>query len=386
MNSVSAFEFTDDHRVALVNLEGAYDAWLQARRMVAALDFNFQVKRQEKAGGGAPYAYLYRMTDSKNGYSLGPWTKGEALDQLRERHLALKTEAVAVENERWAVLEGMGRQYKALRFGQIASEAALILRRMDTYGFIGNKYMIVGTNAMPVYEIEAGARFASDVQTTKDFDLAWLAGNMSLFAQSGKPLPWNPATLLGLAEGDPLLDHLNQPPKSLRALLKEIDSTYTLNTERRFQIRNRAGYEVEVLLAPSLVDQFPRTEELSPIMNMEEQDWLLLGKQVQHVVAGRDGTPARVIAPDPRYFALQKIWLSHQEKRDPLKRPKDFAQGVRVMDAVKLYMPHYPIDDEFIQTLPRPLMPHFESWKKMHETKVANGSFHQTSKVGYSNR
>ena len=92
-------------------------------------------------------------------------------------------------------------------------------------------------------------------------------------------------------------------------MLKRLDETYTLNTERSFQMRNRAGYEVEVLVSKSLSKAFPRSERFVPIA-MEEQDWLLLGTPVSHVVAGRDGLPARIIAPDPRYFGLQKLWLS----------------------------------------------------------------------------
>ena len=33
---------------------------------------------------------------------------------------------------------------------------------------------------------------------------------------------------------------------------------------------------------------------------MTEQEWLLLGRPVDHVIGCRDGSPARIIAPDPR--------------------------------------------------------------------------------------
>lgn len=356
-----AFEFTDSHRVAVSNLELAYDAWLAAARAAAALDFVFQVKRQTYKD--TTYDYLYRMTDTAKGlgHSLGRVTP--ELDALRARHEAMKQTALADEAARYAQVQAECRQYRALRLGLISSEAAAILRLMDVYGFTGHRFMVVGTNAMAAYENEAGARFAVDVEATKDFDMTWSGGKVTLFAGAAPPTPWDPAALLGLASGDPLLEHLNARPKSLRALLKRLDDTYTLNTERPFQIRNRAGYEVEVLLAKSHTRDFPRSEELSPIP-LPEQDWLLEGKQIVRCVVGRDATPARIVAPDPRWFGLQKLWLSNKPARDALKKPKDRRQGTLVLDAVQQYMPHFPLDAEFIATLPTPLEPLYREWKK----------------------
>jgi hypothetical protein len=241
---------------------------------------------------------------------------------------------------------------------------------MDVYGFIGNRFMVVGTNAMAIYEVEANVRFAADVEATEDFDMTWSAGTITLFAGVPPPSPWNPAALLGLADDDPLLPHLNVPPESLRALLKRLDPTYTKNSERPFQIRNARGYEVEVLLAKKLTGEFPREEELAPIP-FEEQDWLLEGNQVVHTIAGRDNTPARVIAPDPRWFGLQKLWLAEKPERNVLKKPKDQRQGLLVLDAVRDYMPHFPLDAAFAAALPAKLLPHFRRWEQHYAATAA---------------
>ena len=280
----------------------------------------------------------------------------------------LKTAALSEESGRLARLENLCRQYRALRIGRnvrlgaIASEAAEILRMMDVYGFLGHRYMVVGTNAMPVYEIEANARFAEGVDATEDFDMTWTSGKLDL--QAGAPAPgWDAARATGLGATDELSQYLNSAPGSLRELLKRLDATYTKNTERTFQLRNRAGYEVEVLLAKSIAHEYPRSEQLSPIP-LEEQDWLLLGQQVSHVIVGRDGTAAKVIAPDPRYFALQKLWLSEKPSRLATKRPKDFNQGNLVLDAVRDCMPQFPLDDGFYERLPKPLKKYFIAWSK----------------------
>jgi len=366
----SAFEFTDAHRVVLVNLAQAYDAWLEAARRAAALDFVLQVKRQSYKEEA--YEYLYRMTDAGKGLgnSLGRLTP--ELAALRARHQQMKEAALAEEKSRYERTLLECRQYRALRLGTIASEAARILRVMDVYGFTGNRYMVVGTNAMAVYEAEAGARFAADVEATEDFDMTWSAGKITLFAGVPPPSPWDPAALLGLEPDDPLLPLLNQPPKSLRALLKLIDATYTKNSERPFQIRNAKGYEVEVLLAKKLVREFPREEELAPIP-FEEQDWLLEGHQIVHAISARDNTPARVIAPDPRWFGLQKLWLAEKPQRNALKKPKDHRQGLLVLDAVREYMPHYPLDAAFAAVLPGALAPHFDAWERRPVAARAGG-------------
>jgi hypothetical protein len=48
-------------------------------------------------------------------------------------------------------------------------------------------------------------------------------------------------------------------------VLKRVDSTYTVNTECSFQVRNASGYEVELLLPMSLAGTLPRNETLFPI-------------------------------------------------------------------------------------------------------------------------
>lgn len=144
-------------------------------------------------------------------------------------------------------------------------------------------------------------------------------------------------------------------------MLKAVDSTFTINTERPFQARNSKAYEVEILAAPSRVETMGRTDRPMPVA-LPEQEWLLPGRPVDHVVVCRDGAPARIVAPDPRWFALQKLWMSRQAKRNPLKRPKDRAQGIALLDTVDLTMPQYPLDTEFAESLPSELAPLFAEW------------------------
>ena len=81
-----------------------------------------------------------------------------------------------------------------------------------------------------------------------------------------------------------------------------------------------------------------------------------MGTPVQQLLVDFSGWPVLVTAPDPRYFALHKLWLSKLPKRIRQgKAPKDAAQGKILLNATREFMPHYPIDGEFIQSLPNAL-------------------------------
>lgn len=70
------------------------------------------------------------------------------------------------------------------------------------------------------------------------------------------------------------------------------------------------------------------------------------------VVIGHDGMPAPMIAPDPRAFAVYKLWLSKQPDREPAKMPRDRAQALAVTDLIKARFPHLPLDEDAMRMFP----------------------------------
>jgi hypothetical protein len=198
----------------------------------------------------------------------------------------------------------------------------------------------VGTNAVVAYSIEAGGLLQLPDETY-DFDLTWAAAE-----REGTELLWN--------------------------LLKAVDPTFTVNTERTFQARNAKAYEIEILAAPSRAATMFRTDRPQPVP-LPEQEWLLLGKPIEHIVGCRDNKPARIIVPDPRYFALQKLWLAKQAKRNPLKRPKDDRQGRVLLTAVSEAMPQYPIDRSFETSLPAELAELLREWRQTGPSSRTEG-------------
>ena len=323
--------FSDEQSRLLVNLRQRYEVWMAAERALAALPYDL---RRKTVGGRA---YLYEIFDrGGNGRSLGP------MDDARDAQFdAYHTEKDALKSRikglRPALAESAAL-YRALRLPLLSSDAGPILRECDRRGLLGSHLYVVGTNAIAAYMVEANARFALPDET-EDFDLAWVAAEAAQ-----ERLVWD--------------------------MLKAVDATFTINSERDFQARNAKAYEVELLVAPSRAATLGGSDRPKPVP-LPEQEWLLLGRPVDHVIGCRDGSPARIIAPDPRWFALHKLWMADQDKRNPLKRPKDRAQGLALLDAVAQAMPHYPLGADFAAELPKELAPYYTAWADQRGGAVA---------------
>jgi hypothetical protein len=350
MPKPSVYEIDDEGRRLLVNLQQHYEEWTDAQR--ASMQYA-RGRLTWKTVSGRDY--LYRIVDSRgNGRSLGARSEEteRQFDEWVQTEDIRRTAADRTEQLNRLVMRD-AQIYKALRLPRISSEAAEILRALDQNQILGQSVMVVGTTAIAAYEIEASWRFAAaasssgeSLDTTQDFDLTWVRdADRETLTTVGK-------STAGILE-----------------ILKQIDSTYTVNTERHFQARNAAGYEVELLLPRSLEKSVPANEALSPVP-LEEQDWLLGGTRVDHVVVGFDGKPARIIAPDPRLFALHKLWLAEKPGRSVNKIKKDRAQGNALLRTIVDLMPHYPLDEQFTDALAPSLRTHLDRWKSMNKISV----------------
>jgi len=317
--------FSAEQERALINMRQRYEVWIEAIRDLAALPYDL---RRKKVGG---YEYLYQIHDrGGNGTSLGPWDT-EKQDQFERYREAKDSAKQRISGARQA-LDESSRIARALRLPLLSSDAGPILREADKRGLLGSHLLVVGTNAMAAYALEAAGTFNNVPDETEDFDLAWAAK-----AQEAEAVVWE--------------------------MLKSVDPTFTVNTERDFQARNAKAYEVELLIAPSRLHTLSPKDRPKPVP-LPEQEWLLLGRRVDQVVPCRDGSPARIVAPDPRWFALHKLWLGAQAKRNPLKRRKDTLQGTVLLNAVREAMPHYTLGPDFTTQIPDELVPHWQKWRE----------------------
>lgn len=317
-------QFSDEQARVIVNLEQTYQVWMEAMRTLNDMPYNMRIK--EVSGR----EYLYEVTDRRGAMkSKGPLDeeKQAEFDEYKAEKAELKLRLAGSKN----ALKEQASLYRALRLPMLPAEAGKILREADRLRYLGDQAMVVGTNALIAYALEANGFIRDAPDTTLDFDMA-LTG---IDANEDRPTLWK--------------------------VLKEADMTYSVNTERPFQARNAKAYEVEILSAPSRIGGQVLQDRPRPIP-LPEQEWLLNGRRVDRVVGVRDGEAARMVVPDPRWFALQKLWMAEKPERDPQKKPKDRKQGIALLDAVWLTMRHYPLDDTFYDDLPDVLKPHLERW------------------------
>ena len=74
------------------------------------------------------------------------------------------------------------------------------------------------------------------------------------------------------------------------------------------------------------------------------------------IVLDETGIPLRMTVPDPRAFALHKLWVSRRADRDPAKARRDEAQARGLAAVVVDYLPGYDFADEtHLSALPKSL-------------------------------
>lgn len=328
--------FRSDSGQIIANLEAAYDQWHEARRTLASLPTSMFWQ---------PKGDVEYLAVKKGGYDSAT-TKGvrspetEALYDsfVAEKELAKKRAAEAD-----ALIEQRALQYRALRLPVMQDKQGELLRALDVAGLLRYDLLVVGTNAFAAYETLCGAKFPAGNEPTQDFDLAWCRGSS-----------------VSLAMLVPDSDAKGR--KSLMAVLKSIDSSYRLNPKKPYQAVNSAGYEVELLAAPSRAP-LPKEEAFEPMVSLVEQEWLLRGKAAFVVLATQRHRACPLYVPDPRWMAVHKLWLAKKPERNAQKRPKDARQGQVLLDACRYFLTDaYPLDIDFVLDLPEELRDLFNDW------------------------
>ena len=335
------FPLSDEQLRIAANLELAYAPWVEAVRAWDALPNSLYWVTKN----GRDYLSI-KNAAYPNGTTLGvrsAETEAQFAQYYTERQ-ALEQNLALTEKRLAEVLA----QYRALKLPLASVLPGRILRELDIAQLLGQDLMLVGTNAFAAYELHARQRFLRGVGETEDFDLGWCRGSaISLSSARSRPI------------GSPLL-----------SVLRKMDSTYRVNPRKPYQARNAAGYEVELLAAPSAQAFLSADEVFSPMASLPEQEWLLKGRALFHVAGTRDGKAAPLFVPDPRWMALHKLWLADKPERrqsQPLKADKDRLQGEILLDAVAQFMPDYPLDLDFVLALPEELLGHFNAWARSRQ-------------------
>ena len=331
-------EFSNDAGRVIANLDSAYTQLVDATRQLATLPVSMYWQRKS----GTDYLAV-KHKSSDFGTTLG--ARSPSLERDLDEWIGVKEALKAKLKALNQTLNDRAHQFRALRLPALPDRQAEILRELDFKGLLRNDLLVVGTNAFAAYELACNAKFPVGNEETEDFDLAWCRGS--------------PVSLARIA---PAQAKIARP--SLFSVLTSIDSSFRINRSRPYQAVNDAGYEVELLAAPS-THPLPQAEAFDPMGSLVEQEWLLKGRPISCVVATVRHRVCPLYVPDPRWMALHKLWLSEKPGRNPSKKAKDKRQGFVLLDATRHFLHDtYPMDIDFVLELPGELRELFDPWAR----------------------
>jgi hypothetical protein len=227
-----------------------------------------------------------------------------------------------------------------------------ILRLLQQHNLLGRNVVLAGTNAMYAYEALAGVYLDSPLLATQDMDILWdTRPKINLFTENDQ-------------------DHTG-----LLGILRKIDKTFELIQAESFRAINAQGYMVDLIKpAPKhlLVKEPVRIGDGDDLKAAEIQNlhWLLSAPKLSQIVIGDDGYPAEMVVPDPRAFALHKLWLASQKGREPIKKKRDHAQGESIAKVVLTHLPQYNFDASELRMFPKNIIE--DAQKKVSELKPPN--------------
>jgi hypothetical protein len=302
-----------EQRRQLIDTQQAYDAW-RAANANSNHRFAGSMRWAERNGK----EYLLRKI-GKAETSLGLRKKEtEAAYEAFLRGRSENSDRLAGLSER---LDQLASVNVAMGLGRIPTIAARILRACDERGLLGEQLIIVGTNAMFAYEVQAGVHIESGIIATGDMDLLYDARRHISLAVAG------------------------MATEGLIGLLKKVDTSFAPARPRGFRAANRDGYLVDLIRPeaknvfrddlPTALSDLPEGLEGAAIFGLE---WLINSPRLEAVAIDERGYPVRLVAIDPRAFALHKAWVSRREDREQLKAVRDMEQAKAAASIATRYL------------------------------------------------
>src|ERR1700683_5003489 len=291
-----------------------------------------QAQRRTLRGGlywkkVAGHDYLVRITDRVGGNrSLGPRSPetAQAYREFTETKRDLDTRIKSINEE-------VARQAKfcvAAGVNRVPRLAADIVRSLDASGLLGTHLIILGSHAIYAYEMAAGVQLKAGLLQTEDLDPL-----LKTKAEIELAGPVRSAGLLGI--------------------LQDVDKTFKPQRKRSFRAVNAKGFMVDLIRAP--IDSSGGFTSIGLVAEqLRGLEWLTALPLMTQIVIADNGFPVRFVVPEPRAFALHKLWVSLQPTRDPIKRKRDLRQADAV---VQLSLDYFNLrfDDPAIKALPSDL-------------------------------
>ncbi len=317
-------ELSAEQRRQLVDAQQIFAAWRPTATELAALGGLYWNTSKGRR-------YLYEKREGKL-RSLGHETP--ALVKRKRTHDQRNKELRARLRPLQKRMDFMAPVNRAIGIGRMPTIAARIIRELDSEGLLGSHIIVAGTNALYAYEAAAGVAVGGEHVATGDADLLWDTRQSLLLSATGV-----------------VRRH------GLMSVLRRVDPSFT--TAYGFNATNNRGYVVDLIVPEG--DDFA---QMRPNADVEAQpiggvEWLIQSPQFEQVIVGGDGIPFRIVTPDPRTFALHKLWVSQRNDRTPVKKFKDREHARIVAGLARTYL-GAPLSAKEMPWLPptlRKLMP-----------------------------
>jgi hypothetical protein len=320
-------EFSVEQSRYYVETMQAYEAWCDGSERLHSLAGSMSWKTVK----GRPY--LVRSIGRTNRQtSLGPRTPDT--EAVFEKFWADKQAALGRMRVIEPRLAELARFNKALKLARVPNEVSAVLTALSRKGILGRNVHVVGTTALYAYEFMASAFLEAGLLATSDLDILIDPRRRQRLRLS--------------VEG--------MPPLRLLDVIRQADSSYEIVERRPYSARNDRGFLVDLIKVPPRNPM--RAAAPTPLedgwqaVEIVDLKWLLNAPKVEALAIGMDGYPVPLSVPDPRAFALYKLSLSHDVRREAAKRIRDAEQAFALAELIHSRLPQYPFHPEALQMFP----------------------------------
>lgn len=322
MDNPPYFALSDEQRRVLLDAMQLHEATQAA--LVAATQFRGSMSWKTVKDRD----YLYRANQSGRWSSLGPRTSETELVYQRfidgKQHAQLRLSGLEERSRLQA------KYVAANRLGRLPKAAIAAITSLTREGFT---FRIVGTHALYGYEPMAGIQFLREITATEDIDVMF----------DGR------RRLRLLSDAD------NTRP--LMTALKKADASYEQVSS--YRAVNASGFMVDVispawrpLVTNPNLSAHPG--ELTPA-ELAGLSWLANSPAITSTVFGLTGEPIDIHVPDPRFFAVHKLYVANAPDRHPLKAARDYSQAMAVSAVVQSLLPWLSFADPALTVFPEAL-------------------------------
>ena len=324
---MSFYELNNNQRRVFIDTAQIYEAYRDILKKEHAYKGGMHWKKAKDR------EYLFKTRD-RYGYGKSLGVRSPETEKILAGFKKNKQKIKGLKASLLERLKEQSRLSKAMMIQRAPKILIRIVQLLDQHQLMGRNLFVVGTNALYAYEAAAGVFLDRPIMATNDMDILWdIKAKLEITV-------------------DPDMDK-----NGLLGILKKADRSFELPHKGSFRAINREGYIIDLIKAQPKqlmkieMDQIGKEGDLraAEVRNLH---WLVSSPKMQQIVIGEDGYPAMLAVPDPRAFALHKLWLSDQPDREPIKKNRDRDQAEAVIELINRYLPQYPFRNSELKMFP----------------------------------